>query len=1166
MLKQLDDSSNDVQSIAVKCLGVLLGKVQEAQVGEICDKLCTLVLEGKDELRDIYSIGLKTLIADVPPAMGPSVCRLLTRRLLSGVAAPPSAAIEIKLECLDNLTDLIRRFGQEFEADHAQIMDTVLMQLSHDKPAVKKRATACLSSLAVVLSDALLNTLTETLLTQIEGGARRSGDVKTLIQTVGTISRTVGYRLGRHLDKVVPLFLRFCGTPDDEELQNESADDLRENCFQGFESFVLRCPREIVAHLTPLTDASMQFLKYDPNYSYDDDDDEMMDGGGDDDDEMDDFDDDEDYGDEEDDTSWKVRRAAIKVLCAVITSRPELLELVWDQCAPTLIGRFKEREENVRIDIIGSLIKLVKVTIACDASRVPGAPAGGAMAKLASNVGAIVAAALKQLGAKPGKADKTKSAIFELLRQLNKALPGPDGLLSGERTPGLMAAMAASLQDKNQQLKLDAAITLRQAIETHPTAGPTFQPHMAALTPLVVALCGEEWYKLIAEGLRLVGVFVTVARPRDASGAFVEGFDHAALAAPLYGAIKPRLAAHDIDQEIKECAIGATGTLVASFGYELGAELPPILALLMERLRNEITRTPTLKALAQIASSPLAIDLAAILSDATTELAGFLRQQSRALKQTTLETQEILVRAHGRAMAPALLETVLTEAAALIDDVDLHLTHLALRVTISVIGAADATGAPIAGVAKSVVLPKALTLAASPLLQGLALSSLLELFGALCGCAAAGLDFATLYGALLERVSGALAKQAVSNLARALATLCAQADEPTRAQSVAGFVADIRGAPDETRRRLALLCVGELGRERDLQSVASLQTIILESFESGEEETKTAAACVVDARARPRARRSRSHTHLCHSRRYALGLVAVGNMAAFLPAILDALETNPRHQYLLLAALKEVIACHTTEPSRHAGFGTYVGRVCDYLFPYADAADEGVRNMVAECLGALLTLHAAHVLPKLSKLAEATGEPGALQKWTVATALKCAMGGDAPVAEIGPSLGRFLALLKDDDLDVQRAALLMVNAAVHHQTALIVGLLPGDVLRTLFSKIEIKLERVVDLGPFKHKVDDGLPLRKAALSCVNTILENCPQQMDAAAFMPFLALGLADKVRRDISVTARSSAPAAHPRPPLPSAGRRANVEPPDPRQAVQPRAGAGAQLARAAR
>ena len=89
-----------------------------------------------------------------------------------------------------------------------------------------------------------------------------------------------------------------------------------------------------------------------------------------------------------------------------------------------------------------------------------------------------------------------------------------------------------------------------------------------------------------------------------------------------------------------------------------------------------------------LAADGVKFSSAAILGDATTELAGFLRQQSRALKQTTLETQEILVRAHGRAMAPALLETVLTEAAALIDDVDLHLTHLALRVTISVIGAA----------------------------------------------------------------------------------------------------------------------------------------------------------------------------------------------------------------------------------------------------------------------------------------------------------------------------------------------------------------------------------------------------------------------------------------------------------------------------------------------
>ena len=73
VLRQLDDKSTDVQSIAVKCLGVLLKKVREAQVGEISDKLCSLILDGTDELRDVYSIGLKTLLRDVPRASGEAV-------------------------------------------------------------------------------------------------------------------------------------------------------------------------------------------------------------------------------------------------------------------------------------------------------------------------------------------------------------------------------------------------------------------------------------------------------------------------------------------------------------------------------------------------------------------------------------------------------------------------------------------------------------------------------------------------------------------------------------------------------------------------------------------------------------------------------------------------------------------------------------------------------------------------------------------------------------------------------------------------------------------------------------------------------------------------------------------------------------------------------------
>lgn len=105
-----------------------------------------------------------------------------------------------------------------------------------------------------------------------------TGDTRTLIQTIGAISRTVGHRLGRHLDRLVPIFLKFCGDADDESQQSEAANELREHCFPGLESFALRCPREVAPYLGDILRTSIGFMKYDPNYSYDDED---GDNGGD---------------------------------------------------------------------------------------------------------------------------------------------------------------------------------------------------------------------------------------------------------------------------------------------------------------------------------------------------------------------------------------------------------------------------------------------------------------------------------------------------------------------------------------------------------------------------------------------------------------------------------------------------------------------------------------------------------------------------------------------------------------------------------------------------------------------------------------------------------------------------------------------------------------------
>ena len=66
------------------------------------------------------------------------------------------------------------------------------------------------------------------------------------------------------------------------------------------------------------------------------------------------------------------------------------------------------------------------------------------------------------------------------------------------------------------------------------------------------------------------------------------------------------------------------------------------------------------------------------------------------------------------------------------------------------------------------------------------------------------------------------------------------------------------------------------------------------------------------------------------------------------------------------------------------------------------------------------------------------------------------------------------------------------------------------VLTCYLFLLQQELIRTVDLGPFKHIVDDGLELRKAAFECVDTLLESCLDQMNPSSFIvPYLISGLA---------------------------------------------------------
>merc|ERR1712190_143553 len=106
----------------------------------------------------------------------------------------------------------------------------------------------------------------------------------------------------------------------------------------------------------------------------------------------------------------------------------------------------------------------------------------------------------------------------------------------------------------------------------------------------------------------------------------------------------------------------------------------------------------------------------------------------------------------------------------------------------------------------------------------------------------------------------------------------------------------------------------------------------------------------------------------------------------------------------------------------------------------------------------------------------------------------------------------FLKSLSDSDLLVKRQTFLSINTILRVNHRLIVSeletILPNIFKATVTNQ---DLIREVDLGPFKHRVDDGLPLRKAAFTCMDSLLDSTPHKIDLFEFVKYLKNGLVDE-------------------------------------------------------
>ncbi|KAJ1338941.1 hypothetical protein BSLG_006576 [Batrachochytrium salamandrivorans] len=573
-------------------------------------------------------------------------------------------------------------------------------------------------------------------------------------------------------------------------------------------------------------------------------------------------------------------------------------------------------------------------------------------------------------------------------------------------------------------------------------------------------------------------VLVLCGGMNECLGAIIPAIEHSLQISILKFTLRC-MEATDTSAEVKENVISTLGVLI----FQAGDLIPAhrfslkVVPLIVDRLKSEVTRLVTIRCITYFVGSPLAVPPLPTLSEfipylpvIVSEISDQLRKSHRQLRIAAVVALDAIVcRFNCQDMYGDILN-VLHDM--LTTDSDLQVLPLALSLLISMMrhGNARATSQLI----QPQVVPAIIRIVCdTPHLVsgGASLDLLLEFWAMLVGNGADD-QFSTCVEGLFDRVYSCSSKEAYPIVSKSIAAL-ATSNTPDAMALLQKLMLDVVAVPgDQNTRYLALLSIGEIGNRRDLSQVApTLHDTLFGLFDSPSEDIKTAAA-------------------------FAVGNIASGNLLLYLPMIVEAVRAATIHQYLPLLALKEVIEVSLTTESARSTMSPFVPTIWQVLF---DKSDTELEDITRNTLRSLLT------------------STKATTRATVVSAVRYTFsthrGGraDAYRLLLAPFLVDFLRLVQDPDLNVRRVTIGVLNAAAHSTPQLIGHFLP-ELLPLLYQETFVKdsLIHIVEMGPFKHKIDTGLDTRKSAFECMYTLLDACFVNIEVDAFIQRAIAGIAD--------------------------------------------------------
>lgn len=466
-----------------------------------------------------------------------------------------------------------------------------------------------------------------------------------------------------------------------------------------------------------------------------------------------------------------------------------------------------------------------------------------------------------------------------------------------------------------------------------------------------------------------------------------------------------------------------------------------------------------IRAIKQITESSLALDISEPLGDALTILKSFLKKSDRQLRLAALDAISAIIRTKGVELEVSELSQAMQESSDLISAEDMGVTNLALLVVKDIVQ----TRPEISLRVLDNILEKFPGLLGAATLQDLTLERIEHLLTAVLN--ACSEKKSQILAAILDFGKSSSSVLAATSTARCVAELCLASNDSSLFVEVEAKVLEGLQIQNTEDSAFYFYCIKEFG----VRNLITEKSKALNTIDDGLKSESAAASM-------------------------ALGGLAASDDKDMLEFVITNLSSakEQKVRYFMLKALNEALRICAIQ--RHANLSeSMIIRLTEVLHNISvdPSCNEEIHHIVGECHGHIALVSPDNVLPYFSgQLRQESSAP----KMVALSGLRnTIMERPHPIDDrLHELLPIAMVCLSDADVQVRRAATLLLGAVAHSKPSLIISILPDSMKDIILqTKPDPSLVRIVNLGPFKHRVDDGLEQRKTAFECLGVLISKC---------------------------------------------------------------------------